>query len=695
MKRNTDDRVTRQLAKRRDRFLEQADDLTPAVAYIRMSGTKQEASPDRQREEIKRLAEKHHCRIIREYFDPAISGDKTEKRPEFQRMINDAETKGDFAVILCWDQDRFGRFDSIEAGRWIYPLRQAGVWLLTVAQGAIDWNDFTGRMMYGITQEGKHQFLVDLSKNVLSGKIKAAKENRTGNKPCYGFDREIHDETGRVVRRVAYGEKFAKPKEWRSILVPSSDPEIIATVRWMFQTFADSDISLTRLVILLNERNTPLKPKGGWLRKTVQYMLKNPVYVGTRPWGRRRTGKYNHVGDDGNLATGKGISTSKAPIEIENAHDGLIYPRTFQRVQDKLADRATTGQRPRYNRFLLSGTMRCGHCGGPLNGESFNDGRHRTRYYTCRRRKNGENRCPSTRLRQDDIERYVLDYVETRLFDPKTVEAIERVVYQRAKSRKQFKANTQGIKNQLAAFDRKITKGTENLLLAGPEDMAEMSRLLAGWREDREQLQARLETAAVNPQGETAEEMTAQAMAELLRLREHFKSKDPAMVRAVVKTLIERITIWWEPDGDLHRKRVARGLIEPRAARGVFGSTSRCGPCRSPRTASCLRRPALPSRRARGRRPKARGGDRDIARAAGRRRTSVFPASVTELSRRPRGARRRSRETRPEGRCGGLRPRRRPHGRTRPGSAASAAGPGARRSAGGRRHGRPTDGLPP
>jgi site-specific DNA recombinase len=37
-------------------------------------------------------------------------------------MIADAEASG-FEVILCWDMDRFGRFDSIEAGRWVYPLR--------------------------------------------------------------------------------------------------------------------------------------------------------------------------------------------------------------------------------------------------------------------------------------------------------------------------------------------------------------------------------------------------------------------------------------------------------------------------------------------------------------------------------------------------------------------------------------------
>ena len=97
--------------------------LTPAVCYIRMSSDLQEASPDQQRAEVVKLAAKHGYKIIREYFDEGISGDATEKRIDFQRMIKDAEEKGDFAAILCWDQDRFGRFDSIEAGRWIHPLR--------------------------------------------------------------------------------------------------------------------------------------------------------------------------------------------------------------------------------------------------------------------------------------------------------------------------------------------------------------------------------------------------------------------------------------------------------------------------------------------------------------------------------------------------------------------------------------------
>ena len=148
--------------------------LTPAVGYIRMSSNQQDASPPSNGQRSPSWPNKTGYRIIRWYEDPGISGDDTRKRKQFLRMIRDAEEKGDFAAILCWDQDRFGRFDTIEAGSIIFPLRQAGIWLQTVTQGRIDWNTFQGRLIYTVQQEGKHQYLIDLSRNVLRGKVASA-----------------------------------------------------------------------------------------------------------------------------------------------------------------------------------------------------------------------------------------------------------------------------------------------------------------------------------------------------------------------------------------------------------------------------------------------------------------------------------------------------------------------------------------
>lgn len=157
-----------------------------AVAYYRMSSDKQEASIPEQRKAVERYATENGFTIVHDYADHGISGDATEKRLQFKQMIEDA-ADGSFKAILVWDSDRFGRFDSIEAGRWIHPLREAGVSLVTVADGTIDWSDFAGRVMYGIKQEGKHQFLRDLSRNVLRGKLASAKRGDWQGRVPFGY----------------------------------------------------------------------------------------------------------------------------------------------------------------------------------------------------------------------------------------------------------------------------------------------------------------------------------------------------------------------------------------------------------------------------------------------------------------------------------------------------------------------------
>ena len=132
--------------------------LIPAVAYYRMSSNKQETSIPEQREAVERYAGEHGYRIIRDYCDEGISGDATSKRVEFQRMHHAACNGRDFRSILCWDQSRFGRFDSVEAGYWIHPIRQAGIRLATVCDGLVDWNSFSGRVVNMLHTEGKHLF---------------------------------------------------------------------------------------------------------------------------------------------------------------------------------------------------------------------------------------------------------------------------------------------------------------------------------------------------------------------------------------------------------------------------------------------------------------------------------------------------------------------------------------------------------
>lgn len=532
-----------------------ASKLTPAVGYVRMSSGKQEASPAQQRAEIKKLAERDGYKILRWYTDEGISGDATEKRKEFQRMTADAQELGDFSAVLVWDQDRFGRFDIIEAGRWIYPIRKAGVWLVSCSQGVIDWNDIMGQLVYSVQQMGKHSFLLDLSRNVLRGKLAAAKQGKGASAVPYGYDRQFYDAAGAPVKLVPFGQKFSKPKDWTCRFVASQNAEAPATVQWMFQTFADSDCGQGWLAAELNRRGVASSTGKKWSVNAVRRILTRQAYVGTLVWGAKRAGKYHHTGPDGEIERGDGHNKmGPPPIVVEDVHDRLVDPALFARVQAKIASRQQTGRAPRFSRYLLSGVARCGHCGQPLGGKAATGRDYR--YYVCSLGMRSPGACHRYQVRQAELDEYILGVVEKVLFADDVVERIRLSIYRQAKSRAGHKAKTAGLQNKIIALDAKIAKGTENLLLADPANIPEMSIMLAGWKDERDNLQAELEAAAVNPGGLTPEKLAEKAIGELQNLRRLFHEENPAAVRTVIKALVEEVRIWWEPYGKRSHRMV-------------------------------------------------------------------------------------------------------------------------------------------
>jgi len=539
-----------------------AETLIPAVAYIRMSSNQQDASPKQQRQEIGKVAAKDGYQIIRWYEDPGISGDDTRKRKQFLQMVRDAEEKRDFAAIIVWDQDRLGRFDSIEAGRWIFPLREAGIWLVTVTKGRVDWNTFQGRMMFSIIQEGKHQYLIDLSKNVLRGKVASARNGRSASNPAMGYDRQFYDEHGKPARRVQYGEKFRRPKGWSVRFVFSDDAALLKNIRWIWETFTSTDWGVTTIARDLNRRGI-LTPNGkAWSVETVEGILTNRVYTGANVFGRKRYGKYNHLGDNGEAREGSAGKISVGdPIVTEAIHDALIDSETFEVAQQKIGARRQKHERPRSSPYLLSGLMRCGHCGGKLDGRGYTaNSKYPQQYYTCTTAKTHPGKCYCYQIPKKVIEGYVLGLIEKRLGGDEVVKQIREVIHREAKQTTTFESTADSLQGQISALDKKIKRGTENLLLANPDDMPDLSRLLADWRKERSALQNRLEREAKAPAGMTAEARAEKAIAELKRLKSHLQAGDPGKSRHVIKTLVSEIRLWFEPYGK--QTRLAKGFIE-------------------------------------------------------------------------------------------------------------------------------------
>ena len=65
--------------------------ITPAVIYARYSSSGQrEESIEGQLRDCRAWADQHGLTVVGEYIDKALTG-RTDKRPDFQRMLRDSE----------------------------------------------------------------------------------------------------------------------------------------------------------------------------------------------------------------------------------------------------------------------------------------------------------------------------------------------------------------------------------------------------------------------------------------------------------------------------------------------------------------------------------------------------------------------------------------------------------------------------
>ncbi len=151
-------------------------------------------------------------------------------------MIADAQQLRDFRVILCWDGKRFGRFNSIEYGFYVYPLMKAGVTLVTVTEGTCDWSDPMHRIVGGVTQEGRNNELQDLAANV-----------SRAHKTCVA--------NGAWVGGIPYGYILIGKKGDKRLVL--GDPVKVGIVRRIFREYVEEGRAMINIARRLNAEGYP------------------------------------------------------------------------------------------------------------------------------------------------------------------------------------------------------------------------------------------------------------------------------------------------------------------------------------------------------------------------------------------------------------------------------------------------------
>lgn len=508
------------------------DSVANAVLYLRMSSSKQEQSIPAQRSELIAYAKKRMYTVIREYVDEAISGDDTARRTDFLRMREDAQT-ADFEVVLCWDQDRFGRFDPIEGGYWITPFRQAGVRLETIAQGKINWDDFAGRLLYLIQQEGKHAYLRDLSRNTVRGHLATAKAGRVaGGSPPYSY-------------RIQNGVLVIVEKE-------------AAIVRLIFSEYLKPMASLRSVASMLNAEGIPSPRNGKWSSRGIRKILSNRKYTGDYIWGEHISGKY-YCARNGEIDTPeKGNNTT--PIVHRNRHQAVIDRDTFEKVQTKLSDRRHCTSGSKKHTYVLHGLLYCAHCGSSMFG-------HTGRAYRCSGyHLSGKARCTCNSIQEQPLVDCIAWLIQQRYLSDENLARLRKELDKQLRSRpRRALESAERLRNRIAELDRKIENGAERIFEAPAELTQTLYEKLAQLRRERDRLEEqlkRMDNCQVVDEGKWRAE-AEQALEALQNLRQAFATADRADLYELLRSVVSRIELSFtrRQSGKYTRTSFDRGVV--------------------------------------------------------------------------------------------------------------------------------------
>ncbi|MEQ1830713.1 MAG: recombinase family protein, partial [Pirellula sp.] len=371
-------------------------------------------------------------------------------------------------AVLLSEQSRMSREDIFDCMQHWRRFRDAGVAIVTCQRGELKFDNLGGVITAIVDQYGARDESIKLAHRVASGqRLKVQQGQRIGGR-VFAYDRELYDDKGDLVRRIHYQERFRKHVTWRSKLVPSEDAAAVEAVRWAFKQIT-LGTSVQKIVLEFNRRNLRTIMRGKFTYSTVNTMLRNPVYVGILRVGHYARGKFSRVAEDG-------------IIEIDSAHEAIVSTKMFARVQEILDDRkAKRSYRPA-TRYLLSGLIRCAHCGQRMHGVRKIHRKTEVRLYQCGATPAVHGYvagCRRPAIHVEKLDRFVIQTIQERLLGREAEKKIRESII---RAMKRETGNSSRDEKRLALLRSKIERGTENLALADKANFIAISKLLDQWR---------------------------------------------------------------------------------------------------------------------------------------------------------------------------------------------------------------------
>jgi site-specific DNA recombinase len=405
--------------------------MTSVCLYLRVSTDKQAerglSIPEQERA-LRDYCAQRKWFVVDTFIDAGISG-RTDRRPEFQRMIEAASEKPPrFTKVVVYTWSRF--FRSVEQSlMYAAKLEHLGVEVESKTENF--GKGAAGR--FGRTNAlAAHEYISDMNgENALRGMLENARQGFINGKPPYGY---------RAVERERRADKRKMGLE--------IDPQEAETVRLVFDLYLEGDgrsgpKGIKAIVEHLNGKGYRLRQGGKFNVKFVDEILRRSAYVGRYVFNRTDS------------------KTRRAKPENEHitlACPSIVTDAAFARVQKTLAERnpRTTAPRVVNTPVLLTGVAHCGSCGAAMVKGTGKGGRYN--YYMCSTRNRvGVTACKGQRVPMAIADDLVSGALLDQVLEPGHLTALL------ASLRKQNKTGRDSEATRKLALSRELRKANEEL----------------------------------------------------------------------------------------------------------------------------------------------------------------------------------------------------------------------------------------
>jgi len=433
-----------------------------------------------------------------DYSDGGFTGGNME-RPGLEKLLADIR-RDRIDCVVVYKVDRLSR-SLMDFAQMIALFEQHEVSFVSVTQH-FDTSTSMGRLILNVLLSFAQFEREIIGERIRDKKLATAKQGKyVGGQPFLGYDID---------------------RERKRLIVNPAEAE---TVREIFESFirTRSNLVVARELNAKGHRTKAYKTiKNG---KVLGGKRWNKIYVYRVVTNRKYLGEIVHKGQS-----------------YPGEHEAILNRRLWDDAQRIMAENyhARSTKTRQKAPALLTGIIRCGHCGNAMGASHTKRRGRRYRYYVCNHaQKNGYDTCPVKSVAAGQAEGIVKDRIRVILRSPDLVARTFREVQAQAESQR---ADLAGQKERLEAKLAELKRNIGRLARSGKDGslVAELTKLNEEYGQTQNQLEEIGHTLEALGAGGPTEDEVREALQKLDPLWDELF---PAEKERIVKLLVQEVVV--------------------------------------------------------------------------------------------------------------------------------------------------------